>query len=101
MMGQMMRGNNFFFGRVVRANNDQMIILSENNKEITITINNDTHFPFGRPAIGDEVRCIGEWDGDNFKAYGIRVFGADDFEGFGKGNGIGGRRDGKGPLWLR
>jgi len=100
-MGQMMKGNNFFFGKVVGQENNRMIILSEDNKEIAVTINNDTHFPYGKPSLGDEVRCVGEWDGDNFNAYGIRVFNSDDYGGYGGGNGMGGMKDGKGPMWLR
>jgi hypothetical protein len=100
-IGQMMRGSNFFFGKVVKLENNRMIVLSEDNKEITVTISKDTHFPFGKPVIGDEVRCVGEWDGNNFKADGIRVFDSDDYSEFGRRNGIGGMRDGKGPKWIR
>ena len=100
-MGQMMKGNSFFFGKVVEVNNDHIIVLSEDNKEITVTINNNTHFPYKRPGIGDEVRCVGEWQGEIFQAYGIRVFDGVNFEESGRSNGVSGIRDGKGPMWLR
>jgi hypothetical protein len=98
--GQMI-GDNFFFGKVVKLENNSLVILSEDERKITLSFNSDTHFPFGKPVIGDEIRCVGEWDGDNFKADGIRVFDSDDYSEFGRGNGMGGMRDGKGPKWIR
>jgi hypothetical protein len=70
----MMNNSNAISGIVTEIDKDSITVRDENDKETVIAINKDTHFPFGQPKKGDAVRSVGEWTGNMFGAFGVRVF---------------------------
>lgn len=87
MFGAGMKNNqNSVFGKVISIEKNSITIETIDTIKIKIIINNDTHFPFGFPKIGNTVRSVGNWENENFKAIGIRVF-ADIVEGATPGQG--------------
>ena len=43
-------------------------------KQIRIIIDDNTHFSYGTPKIESNIRSVGNWENDSFKAIGVRVF---------------------------
>lgn len=69
--------NNFanaIFGTVQSTSNQSITIQQEGGTKTTVYYSSQTHFPFGKPVVGDEIRAIGSRSGRGFEAYGIRVF---------------------------
>jgi len=65
---------NTVYGTVVYLEKDLIVIQGEDDKQIVIKINSETHFPFGQPKKGDIIRSVGIWKGSEFIAVGVRVF---------------------------
>lgn len=51
-----------------------LIIIKSDTKQIKIITDDNTHFSYGTPKIGDYIRSVGNWENDSFMAIGIRVF---------------------------
>lgn len=62
------------FGIVSLIRGEEIVINGEDMRMISIKTSTDTHFPYGRPTKNQTIRAVGEWDGDTFKAVGVRVF---------------------------
>lgn len=66
---------NMAFGSVISISNQSITIKTENGGNNTsIYYTPQTHFPFGKPVTGDEIRAIGRRSARGFEAYGVRVF---------------------------
>lgn len=75
MFGAGMKNNqNSVFGKAILIEENSITIETSDTIKIKIIINNDTHFPFGFPKVGDTIRSTGNWENNNFEAVGIRVF---------------------------
>lgn len=70
----MMNNSNAVSGMVIEIKNDRILIENTDGKKTIINTNSDTHFPFGQPKVGDQIRSVGSWKGDVFIALGIRIF---------------------------
>jgi len=88
----MINNANAISGVVTKVGNNLIVIKDENNKDVTILFDSNTHFPFGAPKMGDAIRSVGAWDGNSFNAQGIRVFNPNDPTTFGPGMMRGGGR---------
>ncbi len=88
----MMNNANAISGIVTKVGNNVIVIQDSNNKNVTILFDSSTHFPFGTPKMRDTIRSVGVWDGDSFKAQGIRVYNPDDTSTFSPGIMRGGGR---------
>lgn len=73
----MTNNQNSVSGTVIELQKN-LIIIKSDTKQIRIIIDDNTHFSYGTPKIGDLIRSTGSWNNDNFKAIGIRIFKDDD-----------------------
>lgn len=96
----MMNNSNAVSGVVREVNIDTIIIQDGNNTNITVSLNPNTHFPFGQPKRGDSVRVVGVWEESIFKALGVRVFDETNPSTLGPGT-RDGRGQGRGKMWNR
>jgi len=71
---EMMNNSNAITGTVVEINQSKISIQNEDNKIVIINTNSRTHYSFGQPKMGDQIRSVGTWNGDIFTAIGVRVF---------------------------
>ena len=75
MLGMgMMNNSNAVSGIVVEVNQKTITIQNEDNKKTIINLSENTHYPFGKPKIGNQARSVGTWEGDRFDAFGVRIF---------------------------
>lgn len=70
----MINNQNSVSGTVIQLQDNLVIINTSDTKQIRIIIDSNTHFPYGKPKIGSYIRSVGNWENENFKAIGIRVF---------------------------
>ena len=75
MLGMgMMNNRNAVSGIVVEVNQKTLTIQNEENINTIIHLKLNTHYPFGKPKKGDQIRSVGTWEGDMFNAFGVRIF---------------------------
>ena len=72
----MTNSKNAILGTVIQMQKDLILIETTDSKQIKIIIDSNTHFSFGKPEIGNFIRSVGNWENENFKAIGVRVFGS-------------------------
>ena len=70
----MMNNGNAITGTVIEIKQNRISIQNEDNETIAINTDSDTHYPFGQPKVGDQIRSVGSWEGNVFTAIGVRVF---------------------------
>jgi hypothetical protein len=70
----MMNNSNAVTGTVVEINKNKISIQNVDNNIIIINTDTTTHFPFGQPKVGDQIRSVGSWNSDIFTAIGVRIF---------------------------
>ena len=70
----MMNNSNAITGNVVAITSKRISIQNSDNNVIIINTNTTTHFPFGNPKVGDQIRAVGLWNDTIFTAIGVRVF---------------------------
>jgi hypothetical protein len=70
----MANNQNSVSGTVIELQKNLIILKTNDSKKILIVIDSNTHFPFGQPKIGDQIRSVGNWENNIFKAIGVRVF---------------------------
>ena len=100
-MGIMNNGN-AITGTVIEIKQNRISIQNENNETITINTDSDTHYPFGQPKVGDQIRAVGIWDGAIFTVIGVRVFDETNPSTLGPGMMQGrGQGQGRGMMWNR
>ena len=98
----MMNNSNAITGIVVKINENGVLVGNEDDESVDISINSDTHFPFGHPKVGDQIRSVGTWKGNVFTALGIRVFDETNPSILGPGMMQGqGQGQGRGMMWNR
>ena len=98
----MMNNSNAVTGIVVEINNNRISIQNVDNNVININTNITTHFPFGQPKVGDQIRAVGTWNGAIFTAIGVRVFDETNPSTLGPGMMQGrGQGQGRGMMWNR
>jgi len=98
----MMNNSNAVTGVVVEINNNRISIQNVDNNIIIINTNVNTHFPFGQPKVGDQIRSVGSWDSDIFTAIGVRIFDETNISTLGPGMMQGrGQGQGRGMMWNR
>lgn len=98
----MMNNRNAVTGIVIEVNNNRIVIQNYDNKIIFINIKATTHFPFGHPKEGDQIRSVGSWEGDTFTAIGVRIFDEKNPSTLGPGMMKGrGQGQGRGMMWNR
>jgi hypothetical protein len=66
--------SNAVFGTVLSTSSQSIVLQIENSEKTPVYYTSQTHFPFGKPVVGDEIRAIGTRSVRGFEAYGIRVF---------------------------
>lgn len=69
----MTNNQNSVSGTVIELQKN-LIIIKSDTKQIRIIVDDNTHFSYGTPKIGSNIRSVGNWENENFKAIGIRVF---------------------------
>ncbi|PIV62500.1 hypothetical protein COS12_02130 [Candidatus Roizmanbacteria bacterium CG01_land_8_20_14_3_00_33_9] len=94
----MMNNSNAVSGSVIQVNTNSFTIKDENNENKTVSFNSKTHFPFGQPKEGNQIRSVGFWDGDVFIAIGVRVFDESNPSTLGPGM-MRGRGQKRGMMW--
>lgn len=98
----MMNNSNAITGIVAEINKSGISVQNEDNEIVIINTNSNTHFPFGEPKVGDQIRAVGTWEGDVFTALGIRVFDETNPSTLGPGMMQGqGQGQGRGMMWNR
>jgi len=72
----MMRGNgsNFILGTVISVQGNTYSVGMDDGSTVEVKVSDSTHYPFGMPKAGDEIRAVGSWNKTVFVAFGIRVF---------------------------
>lgn len=96
----MMNNRNAVSGVITEIKTNTVIIQNENGDNTVVTFSINTHFPFGKPKVGDSIRAVGTWDGDTFVSFGIRVFDENNPSTLGPGM-MRGRGQGRGQMWNR
>ena len=98
----MMNNTNAVTGVVVKIDENKILIQNNDNEIVVINTNNSTHFPFGQPKVGDQIRSVGSWEGNIFTAIGVRVFDETNPSTLGPGMMQGrGQGQGRGMMWNR
>jgi len=98
----MMNNDNAITGTVIEIKQNRISIQNENNETIAINTDSDTHYPFGQPKVGDQIRSVGSWEGNVFIAIGVRVFDDTNPSTLGPGMMQGrGQGQGRGMMWNR
>lgn len=65
-------GQDWLMGEIVELKNGKMVILTPEEKKITVLRDEKTRLPFGGDfVLGDKVRVVGRWEDDVFLAQGI------------------------------
>lgn len=60
-------------GYVQKITANSFIIQEFDDALVNVIINPSTHFPFGVPKVGSNVRVVGVWDSNSFKAFGVKI----------------------------
>ncbi|MFC1710165.1 hypothetical protein ACFL0F_00700 [Patescibacteria group bacterium] len=65
-------GKNWVVGEVTQSSGDRVVIKVNGSKEIEVLWDGSTHMMFNELIeVGDELKVVGEWDGETFIAKGI------------------------------
>jgi len=98
----MMNNANAVTGTVIEIKQNGLSIKNKDNEIIMINTSSNTHYPFGQPKIGDQIRSVGSWDGTIFTAIGVRLFDETNPSTLGPGMMRGpGQGKGRGRTWNR
>lgn len=93
-----MNNRNAVSGVVTEIKTNTIMLQNENSNNTVVTFNLDTHFPFGKPKVGDSIRAVGAWNEGIFTAFGIRVFDENNPSTLGLGM-MRGRGQGRRQMW--
>ena len=60
-------------GEVIEMRTDGLVLQTRDNRKVFVELTKDTFLPSGSDfKVGDRIRVVGEWDGENFRASALR-----------------------------
>jgi len=67
-------GKRGLVGEVVEIRNGNLVVETSEKKKVFIELTRNTFFPTGSDfKVGERIRAVGKWDGENFRASALRL----------------------------
>jgi len=60
-------------GRIQKMSTNSFYVQEFDDKLVYVKITSSTHFPFGIPKVGSNVRVVGIWNANSLEAVGVKI----------------------------